>query len=831
MAIHFKIVTQVGEEKLGSKAEKLFELKQKGFHVPPLVVIPASALIAFLEKNNNEIASIPTIEWSQTFIDEIVAHLPNENYAVRSSGIHEDGVSNSFAGQYETVLQVSKNELGNAIKKVWLSVYSERVKTYTEHKQIITDNNISIIIQSMVKSKMAGVAFGIHPLTGNANECVINAVFGLGEALVSGTVNSDSYTVNQDNTIASTLATENKPVLTTNDIIEVKTLLQKVNAYYNYPQDIEFAYDEHHQLYLLQARPVTTAFGDSLTVFDNSNIIESYPDLTSPLTYSFIEKMYASVYQQLSALLGVTDKKIERHTDMFNHMLGHIKGRVYYNLNNWYKALSLIPGYQLNARFMEKMMGVNERFDIQITEKETKWREIINVLRAILHVIKTHNNINNERTAFRKHFNTISNHYNALDFNALSLDELVAHYLTYEQTLVKQWNAPLINDFFAMIYFGLLQKQVEKNKLGDQLYNSLLAGSNDIISLEPANWCIEMSQLILANEALKVIFIHESVDSIWKVINDNTYHELSQRFNSYIKKWGVRSVGELKLETITHQDDPKSFIKILKQYVIQGINKKQHAQSNIQKMRTDAEAIVNKNLKGIKKKIFYYILNKTRDLVSNRESLRFERTKAFNTVRQLFLAMDRQLYSQKIIKSERAIFWLQQTEVYDLIKNRHDIRYIEKYQTLISKRKSQYLIWEKEIVPERIMTYSDVQKHYFTKEKETDVLSADLKGIGCCAGIIRAEVVVMHRPDEISDLKGAILVTSSTDPGWITLFPTAGGILVERGSLLSHSAIVSREMGIPCIVGISNLLQKLNSGDIVEMDGSTGLIKLIQKKD
>jgi rifampicin phosphotransferase len=831
MGVHFKIVTQIGEKKLGGKAEKLFELKQKGFQVPPLVVIPASALIAFLENNNNEITCIPTIEWAQTFIDEIVALLPNENYAVRSSAMHEDGISNSFAGQYETVLQVSKNELGDAIKKVWLSVYSERVKTYKAQQQIITDNSISIIIQSMLESKIAGVAFGIHPLTGNANEFVINAVLGLGEALVSGEINSDSYTIHQDNSITFALAIRNKAVLNEVQILEVKTLLQKVNAYYNYPQDIEFAYDDNHQLFLLQSRPVTSAFGSTLTVYDNSNIIESYPGLTSPLTYSFIEKMYASVYQQLSALLGVSDKKIEQHTEMFNHMLGHIKGRVYYNLNNWYKALSLIPGYQLNARFMEKMMGVKERFDIQISEKETKWREIINVLRAIVHVIKTHNNINKERTTFRQHFETISNQYNALDFDALSLDELVEHYITYEQTLVKQWNAPLINDFFAMIYFGLLQKQVEKNKLGDQLYNSLLAGSNDIISLEPANWCIEMSQLILANETLKLIFIRKSVDSIWKIVNDNTYTELSQRFNAYIKKWGVRSVGELKLETITHQDDPKSFIKILKQYVIQGIDKKQHAQSHIQKMRSDAESIVNHKLKGVKKKIFYFILNKTRDLVSNRESLRFERTKAFNTVRQLFLAMDRQLYSQKILKLERAIFWLQQTEVYDLIKNRSDVKYIEKYQTLISERQKQYSIWEKEIVPERIMTYSDVQKHYFTKEKEADILNADLKGIGCCAGIVRAEIVVMRRPDEISDLKGAILVTSSTDPGWITLFPTAGGILVERGSLLSHSAIVSREMGIPCVVGISNLLQKLNSGDIVEMDGSTGLIKLIQKKD
>jgi rifampicin phosphotransferase len=829
MGISLKIIHQRNKESLGGKAEKLLELIEKGFRIPRLVVIPANTLQNFLEKEADKLQAIENIEWAAEFIDNITAHLPNEKYAVRSSAMNEDGANNSFAGQYETVLNVTKSELGAAIKTVWLSAYSERVKKYADHQGVKQDNSISIIIQCMIESKISGVGFGIHPLTGNANEFSINAVLGLGDHLVSGHINSDNYIIDAKDTITATTVVSNQAILNQADILEIKKLLQNVNQHFQYPQDIEFAYDQNHQLHLLQSRPVTTAFGHTLTVYDNSNIIESYPGLTSPLTYSFIEKMYASVYRQLSALLGVSYKKIERHNDLFNNMLGHIKGRVYYNLNNWYKGLSLIPGYQLNARFMEKMMGVKERFDIQVTEKESKWKEIINVLRAIVHVIKTHNNISKERKKFRQHFEAISNTYNAIDFDALSLDELVSRYLTYEQTLVKKWNAPLINDFFAMIYFGLLQKQVEKNQLGEHLYNDLLAGSNDIVSLEPAEWCIEISQLVLQDENLKQLFLHEKVDQIWQFIESNKHPFLSERVHGYINKWGIRSVGELKLETITHQEDPLLFIKILKQYVAQGITKKQHTSLAIQSMRTNAELMVNKKLKGIKKRIFYYILNKTRDLVSNRESLRFERTKAFATVRKMFLAMDKKLYQANILKTERSIFWLKQSEVYELIKNRADKKWVEQFQACIEERQLQYQQWGKEIVPERMMTYSTIEKHYFTKAKETDISSADLKGIGCCAGIVRAEVVVLERPDEISDLKGAILVTASTDPGWITLFPTAGGILVERGSLLSHSAIVSREMGIPCVVGISNLLTKLKSGDIVEMDGSTGLINLIEK--
>ena len=104
----------------------------------------------------------------------------------------------------------------------------------------------------------------------------------------------------------------------------------------------------------------------------------------------------------------------------------------------------------------------------------------------------------------------------------------------------------------------------------------------------------------------------------------------------------------------------------------------------------------------------------------------------------------------------------------------------------------------------------------------------DLKGIGCCPGIITAKVRVVNNPDEVKNLEGDILVTSSTDPGWVTLFPSASGILVERGSLLSHSAIVSREMGIPCVVSITGLLKRLKTGDMVQMNGSTGEIKILE---
>ena len=115
----------------------------------------------------------------------------------------------------------------------------------------------------------------------------------------------------------------------------------------------------------------------------------------------------------------------------------------------------------------------------------------------------------------------------------------------------------------------------------------------------------------------------------------------------------------------------------------------------------------------------------------------------------------------------------------------------------------------------------------FFSTGKVEVIEGDLKGVGCCPGQVRARVRVVLNPGEVRSLEGDILVTSSTDPGWVTLFPSASAIIVERGSLLSHSAIVSREMGIPCIVGVTGLLKTLKTGDWVEMDGSTGVIKRV----
>lgn len=198
-------------------------------------------------------------------------------------------------------------------------------------------------------------------------------------------------------------------------------------------------------------------------------------------------------------------------------------------------------------------------------------------------------------------------------------------------------------------------------------------------------------------------------------------------------------------------------------------------------------------------------------------------------VRKIFLSMGEKLAQNRILENGRDIFYLTINEIKTIVQGEKN--YVN-YILLVSDRKKQYLQYEKTNLPERLST-SDITASDLVVASKGDITDHsskfELKGIGCCAGVVRAKIVVVHSPDEIDDLNNSILVTSSTDPGWVTLFPTCSAILVERGSLLSHSAIVSRELGIPCIVGIKDLLQIVTTGMEVEMNRSTGIIKILSK--
>ncbi|MBL56496.1 MAG: phosphoenolpyruvate synthase [Flavobacteriales bacterium] len=825
---------------IGGKARNLLKLEDLEMNVPSWFVIPSHVL---------QSTPIEKIKYALEN-HQLIVQNKGARFAVRSSAIDEDGIKASFAGQFETLLNVDVHNLMDAIQEVRRSANSDRVLQYRKNKGLSEHQEIAVIIQLMVDAEISGVAFGADPITGDNDSKIISAVYGLGEGLVSGDLNADNYKIKKDGIDKTIVEKEyafavnsdydgiskikiseemvSKPVMQDDQLKEVAYVLDLLGREFKLPQDVEFAYFKE-KLFLLQTRPITTLDtkeeNHQFIIWDNSNIIESYPGVTTPLTFSFIIKMYEAVYRQFALLMGVHLKEVNANKDVFSNMLGLIQGRVYYNLLSWYKALSLLPGYSLNASFMEKMMGVKERFELKKQKSFSKGMAWLRLGQSIFKIGYNLITLSSQRTKFHREVDSTIQRYQSMDFEVLTPEELMDHYKEFENVLLTKWKAPLVNDFFAMIYFGILEK-ITKTWLKSEnkhIHNDLLCGSNDIISTEPVQRILEISSEILKSNEAKDFFIMNSSEVIWEAIQQKKYPNVSEKIQSYLSLFGDRCVGELKLETLSYNQQPDVFVEIIKSYVQQGIVSS-HRESGIEKkLREDANEIVRTAFRWnlFKKGIFNYVLRVTRSMVSGRENLRYERTRAFGMVRKMFASIGRKLYKKGLINHERDVFYLTQEEIFDFIKG---TAVSVSLKALIKIRKEEFLKYENMPSPsERISTNGMVYvNNNFFAGPRGEKLSGDIKGVGCCPGRIRGKVRVVNHPNECTSLNGDILVTSSTDPGWVTLFPTASAILVERGSMLSHSAIVSRELGIPCIVGITGLLEVLKTGDEVEMDGSTG---------
>ena len=769
-------------------------------------------------------------------------------FAIRSSAGDEDSAENSFAGQFDTFLYVKKKDVIKKVVEVYMSAYSERIETYRKENKIKEITIPSVIVQRMVNSEKAGVAFGANPVNSNIKETVVTAVYGLGSSLVDGVATSDTYVI-EGNKIKKNIAKKdflhrlengevvqkkvapvkrNKQILDNSQILEVKELVKKASDYFGRFQDIEWAY-EGQKLYLLQSRPITTLKGNregKLNVFDNSNIVESYGGITTPLTFSFIRMVYENVYIELCKIFNVKQEKIEMNSQMFKNMLALIDGRVYYNLYGWYGMLSMFPGLGNNKKFMEQMMGVKETLpDDLFPVPQATFKDKIGLLNTGLGLMRGFFKIKGMTNKF---YDRLNDALEDKDINNMDLYELHDYYYELEKKLLHKWDAPLVNDFLAMIFYGNLKQECRKifKEEGDLIHNDLLCNEGGIISSEPAKRIKEMARIVKDNDELLILLESQDPDYIKKELHK--YPKFEKLLNSYLDKFSDRCLQELKLETLTLKENPASlygsiatFAKRLKEQNVTDTNEKENRERAEKKIK---QALMLKPIEHVK---FNFILKNARYTVRNRENLRFERTRLFGRVRELFLRIGFILTSMNVIENKRDIFYLEVDEILYYIDGKSTTNNLKE---LIEIRKQQYLKYNDVLPDERFYSYGAVNigNSFIREEQKNDnvkKVKKDLKGIGASPGKVIGKVRIIKNPANAKLEQGEILVAEYTDPGWIMLFPAASGILVERGSLLSHSAIVSRELGIPAVVGITGLISSLKDGDKVEMDGTTGIIK------
>lgn len=795
--------------------------------------------------------------------------------AVRSSAVGEDGEGLSFAGLHDSFMFVGGGEeLLDSVRDVWASAYTERALTYRFRQGMpLRGAGVAVVVQAMVDALVSGVMFTANPSTGNVHEVVVNSLYGAGEGLVGAGLEADTYVVAKDSLEVQQRLVEKKVKLVRSaggrsglervsvpeeqrdgsslDEDSVRTLARvglSLESWRRRPLDIEFCLDAEGSLWLLQARPITTlseygpAAGNRI-VWDNSNIIESYSGVTSPMTFSFIRRAYSIVYRCFAEVMGIPPAVVRENASTFESMLGLFHGQVYYNLLNWYRLVSLFPGFNYNRRFMESMMGVKES-----TEREgnpppsSSARRYFLELPALLRLAARSgwNFLRIKRIVrrFQKDFRANYDRWQAMDLGRMAPHELMALYREMERKLLWRWQAPIINDFFVMVFYGMLRR-ICASWCGDQggsLQNDLLCGEGGIESTKPTEMLMDLARMARHDEQLRRFLLEGSLDElVARVPEDPRFPEFASGIARYLEAYGFRCAGELKLEEPSLHDRPQFVYEMIRNYLrlpdpsaldVEAMHERQRG------IRREAET---RAVSGMRKSfvprriIFRWVLRCARLGVRNRENMRFARTRIYGLVRELLRAMGGHLAAEGVLADAEDVFYLTLDETWDYVKG---TAVTTDLGSLVELRRREFDGYRKETQgpDDRFETYGMAYcRNTFRTASHASAPPEDgvLKGVACCPGEVEGAVRVVRAPGEGVELAGEILVAERTDPGWVTLYASVSGILIERGSILSHSAIVAREMGIPTIVGIPGLCAQLANGVRVRMDGATGTVRVL----
>lgn len=563
-------------------------------------------------------------------------------------------------------------------------------------------------------------------------------------------------------------------------------------------------------------------------IYDNSNIAESYAGTTTPLTFSFVRYVYQEVYQYFSKMMCVSGNLIKENKDMFEHMVEFIGYRIYYNLNSWYKMLSFLPGYRLSGEFMEKMMGVDKHSTPSEGHYSFYQKYFFYLPKIIWQAIKisfTFMFLWWHIKKFNNYFDKVFFEISAIDLNKLTLAELKNSYAELDNKLLSQWRVPIANDFAVMVSAGLSDRIFKKWLNSDNAYSYMRPAANKpLTSLDPGNKIIRIAHLVKEDKTIHRLFLKYKEEEIIKSLHDKyTANKATQEINIYLNKFGSRIPNELKLESETLAENPKNLISLIK-ILVQG--------ELIQNNAIKEERIGNnfKNLNFYKKLFLGWLLHWAGNSIYRREDARFRRTLVFGHVRKIFIEIGKKLEKDKCIKNTRDIFYLSIEEIFRIFDGKE-----LNFDTLaiVEQRKLELEKWKNIEMPRRFETTKSIS------EIENDLLnqpvfaqkedSYQLKGVVASrpdnTHMFSGTTLTLKDFDPLANFEGKILVTCQTDPGWTVIFPLLKGIVVERGGMLSHAAIVARELNIPCIVGVQQATDFLPTNMRIMLNLQNGSIQ------
>ncbi|MEE0060713.1 MAG: PEP/pyruvate-binding domain-containing protein [Acutalibacteraceae bacterium] len=780
---------------IGKKAERLFVMKEKGINVPSLFCV-------------NE---IPTEEKLLSLLDE------RKEFSVRSSAFCEDSTQLSFAGQFDSILFVKKEDVLCKIKECFASAKNESVISYCKENGINADEiKMTVIIQEMIYADFSGVIFSANP-QGILNESVIVIGCKTGDNVVEEKTDVTTCYYNRtDKKYYTEKAGEASPDMTDELIERLIELCAEIEEIFGKLVDIEFAV-KNNEVFILQARPITTIDDTSPLILDNSNIVESYPGISLPLTISFVREAYSGVFKGLAKRVLHDEAFVNQFNDTYYNMTGSANGRVYYKISNWYTLLSFLPMSKKIIPIWQDMMGVAEKSHEGCYVKLPFYKRASTYLNVITEAFSTRKNMEKLNASFP----ATEKYFRENFTDDISLKDIKKLYNEISDKVLAVWDITLLNDLYAFIFTGLLKSEIKKSGIEDyeKKANEFISGISNIESMKPIRAMIRLASC--DRKMLDELSSSKSENELEEKLAK--YPQFKEKLYEYISLYGDRSPEELKMETITFRESPLLLIKKISELSSDEAIFERTKSSLLNEAEISAKDIAI-GIKKRKKRILYFV-KKASIGIMNREISRLNRTRIYGMVRSMFLRAGEIFYENNRICDKRDVFYLTRDEIFN--GNPDD------FAEIIARRKEDYKGFGELPAFSRIV-FSD--KEFDKKITHTDNISKAfsdtnvLYGTPSSAGIVKGEAVVVKDACNPPDTKGKIIVAKMTDPGWVFILSNSKGIISEKGSLLSHTAIISRELKIPAVVGVKNVSELIKDGDIIELNGNNGSITICDKE-
>ncbi len=777
----------------------------------------------------------------QNIIEEItrfLSRLDRKNaYAVRSSATAEDLPTASFAGQQDTYLNIiGKEAILKHISKCWASLFTDRAVIYRlqngfDHRKV----HLSVVVQKMVFPQVSGILFTADPVTSNRKVLSIDASFGLGEALVSGLVNADSYKVCNDKIIHKKISTkklaiyalkdggtkeqameperQNKQALTDEQILSLTCLGRKIEAHFGCPQDIEWCWADD-TFYIVQSRPITTLYPIPEAIDQENHVYLSVghqqmmTDPLKPLGMSFFEltsyghrfKAGGRLFVDVTPLLASPDSRRMLLANMGQH----------------------------DPLSKDALMTIIERDFIKLLPNDKK-----------------------EQSPSKSNKDMSSDGFQAqIENDPAIVSGLIKNSQTSVEELKQKIQMKSGSDLFDFIMEDIQELKkilfdpqssavfmtaIDASTWINEKMNEWLGEKNiaDTLSQSVPNNITSGMGLALLDVADAIRPYPEVIDYLHHVSDDDFLAEVvkfdggqetQDAISAYLDKYGMRCAGEIDITKTRWSEKPAilvpmilSNIKNFEPKAGQRIFEKgrQEAMQKEQELLERLKQLSDGEQKARETK---RVIDFIRNFIGYREYPKYGIVNRYFVYKQALLKEAEQLVQVGVIHEKEDIYYLTFEEFHEAVRT-HTLDYL-----IINQRKDEHKFYEK-LTPPRVIT-SDGEI-ISGKYKRENLPAGALAGLPVSSSVIEGRARIILNMEDADLEEGYILVTTFTDPSWTPLFVSIKGLVTEVGGLMTHGAVIAREYGLPAVVGVENATKLIKDGQRIRVHGTDGYVEIL----